>query len=85
MPSILKSGQLCNHTEKNILFGITNMISTIKYVNREWKEAAIASFDMDHAFDRAFIPYIIKVLKQMNFVTSSSDFWKTLKEISQQD
>ena len=67
MPSILKSGQLCNQTEKNILFGITNMISTIEYVNQEKKSAAIASFDMDHAFDRAFIPYILKVLKHMNF------------------
>ena len=53
MPSILKSGQLCNQTEKNILFGITNMISTIEYVTQENKHAAIASYDMDHAFDRA--------------------------------
>ena len=51
----------------NILFGITNMITPIEYVNREEKEAAIASFDIDHALDRVFIPYIIKVLKQMNF------------------
>jgi hypothetical protein len=67
MPSILKSGQLCNHTEKNILFGITNMISTIEYVKQEHKHAAIASYDMDHAFDRAYIPYKMKVLKHLNF------------------
>ena len=67
MPSILKSGQLCNQIEKNILFGITNMISTIEYVNQENKHAAIASYDMDHAFDRAYIPYIVKVLKHLNF------------------
>ena len=67
MPSILRSGQLCNHDQKNILFGITNMISTIEYVNMEEKPAAIASFDMDHAFDRSFIPYILKVLEHMNF------------------
>jgi hypothetical protein len=66
MPSILKSGQLCNQTEKNILFGITN-ITTIEYVNRENKHAAIASYDMDHAFDRAYIPFIMKVLKHLNF------------------
>ena len=36
-------------------------------MNGEDKEAAIASFDMDHAFDRAYIPYILKVLKHMNF------------------
>ena len=67
LPSILKSGQLCNQTDKNILFGITNIISTIEYINQENKAGAVASFDMDHAFDRAFIPFIIKVLKHMNF------------------
>ena len=60
MPSILRSGQLCNHDQKNILFGITNLISTIEYVNKEHKAAAIESFDMDHAFDRSYIPYIIR-------------------------
>ena len=67
MPSILKSGQLCNHDEKNILFGITNLISIIEHASKENKQAAIASFDMDHAFDRSFIPYILKVMKRMNF------------------
>ena len=67
LPSILKSGQLCNHDQKNILFGITNLISTVEFINKEDKAAAIASFDMDHAFDRSFIPYILKVLEHMNF------------------
>ena len=67
MPSILSSGQLCNHNQKNILFGITNLISCVEYVNLKGSSAAIASYDLDHAFDRAFIPYIVKVMKHMNF------------------
>jgi hypothetical protein len=67
MPSVLRSGQLCSHDEKNILFGITNIISSIEFVNQKRIPAAIASYDLDHAFDRAFIPYIVKVLEQMNF------------------
>ena len=27
----------------------------------------VKSYDLDHAFDRAYIPYIVKVLEQMNF------------------
>ena len=67
MPSILSSGQLCSQKDKNILFGITNIISSVEYVRYKRLSAAIASFDMDHAFDRAFIPYIVQVLKHMNF------------------
>ena len=67
MPSVLSSGQLCSQKDKNILFGITNIISSIEYVNNKGLSAAIASFDMDHAFDRAYIPYIVEVLRYMNF------------------
>ena len=67
MPTILTSGQLCSQKEKNILFGINNLISSVEYVNYKRLSAAIASFDMDHAFDRAFIPYIVQVLRHMNF------------------
>ena len=67
MPSILTSGQLCNHKEKNILFGVTNLISSAEYARQKRLPAAIASYDMDHAFDRAYIPYIVEVLRFMNF------------------
>ena len=63
MPSILSSGQLCSQKDKNILFGITNILSSIEYVNYKGLSAAVASYDMDHAFDRAYIPYIVKVLR----------------------
>ena len=56
LPTVLKSGQLCNHKDKNILFGITNLISSVEYVKQNNLPAAIASYDMDHAFDRAYIP-----------------------------
>jgi hypothetical protein len=49
------------------LFGITNILSSIEYVHYKGISAAIASFDMDHAFDRAYIPYIVQVLRHMNF------------------
>ena len=54
-------------TRQNWQVWITNILSSIEYVHYKGISAAIASFDMDHAFDRAYIPYIVQVLRHMNF------------------
>ena len=33
MPEIILSGQLCSVGDKNILFGVCNLISSVEYVN----------------------------------------------------
>ena len=67
MESLIKSSQLCSRKKRNILSGFHNIISTIEYVNQKQLSAALLSFDMDKAFDRAYIPYICRVLRKMNF------------------
>ena len=59
--------QLYSQKEKNIWFGVTNLISPDEYVTCKRLSAAIARFDMDHGFDRAFFPYTVQVLRHMNF------------------
>ena len=44
LPNVLKSGQLCSTAPKNILFGATNFLSTIDYVNTNNLSAYITSF-----------------------------------------
>ena len=67
MGEIILSGQLCSVKEKNILFGISNIISTVDYVNAHNIPAYIASFDMFKAYDRVMLDYLVKVMRAMKF------------------
>ena len=67
MGEIIASGQLCSVEEKNILFGVTNIISSIDYVNAHNIPAYIAGFDMFKAYDRVMLDYLGKVMKAMEF------------------
>ncbi len=58
MESLIKSSQLCSRKKRNILSDFYNIISAIEYVNQKQLSAALLSFDMDKALDRAYIPYI---------------------------
>ena len=67
MPEIIKSGQLCSVEEKNILFGIANIISSVDYVNAHKVAAYMVSLDMFKAYDRVMLDYLVKVMKAMKF------------------
>ena len=67
MPEIIKSGQLCSVEEKNILFGIANIISSVDYVNAQKVAAYMVSLDMFKAYDRVMLDYLVKVMKAMKF------------------
>ena len=67
MGSIIKSGQICNVDGKNILFGAQNILSSIEYVKKRKLGAALVSLDFFKAYDRLFLPFLIKVLEKMNF------------------
>ena len=67
MGEIILSGQLCSVKDKNILFGISNILSSIDYVNSHRIPAFIASFDMFKAYDRVMLDYLSKVMLAMKF------------------
>jgi exonuclease III len=67
LPSILLSNQLCSVPPKNILFGATNFISSLEYVNAKNIPAFIVSFDIFKAYDKANIPFITAVMRAMGF------------------
>ena len=67
LPEIIRSGQLCSVEEKNILFGVANIISSIEYVNAHRVPAYMLSLDMYKAYDRVMLDYLVKVMAAMMF------------------
>ena len=64
---VITSGQLCSVEEKNILFGVSSILSSIDYVNAHNIPAYIGSFDMFKAYDRVMLIYLSKVMRAMKF------------------
>ena len=67
MPQIIKSGQLCSVDEKNILFGISNIVSSMDYIEAHKVPAYMVSYDMFKAYDRVLRDYLVKVMAAMKF------------------
>jgi hypothetical protein len=67
MCDIIKSGQLCSVEDKNILYGILNIISSIDYINAHKISAYMVSFDMFKAYDRVMLDYLMKIMTAMKF------------------
>ena len=67
MKKIIKSGQLCSAGNKNILFGAQNILSGLGYIKNKNIGAALVSLDYFKAYDRVYLPYLLKVLEKMNF------------------
>ena len=67
LPQIILSGQLCSVDGRNILFGASNLISSLHYITKMNIPAALLSFDQWKAYDRVFIPFLLQVMKAMNF------------------
>ena len=76
LDDILISSQLCCHKEKNILFGASDFISTIDYVNSKQINSFLVSYDIFKAYDKTNISFISKVMQKMNF---SEKFCKWVK------
>ena len=62
LPQVIKSGQLCSVEEKNILFGIANIISSIDYINAHKVAAYLVSLDMYKAYDRVMLDSTLFIL-----------------------
>ena len=67
LPEIIKSGQLCSVKEKNILFGVSNVISALDYVEAHKVAAYMVSLDMFKAYDRVLLDYLVRVMAAMKF------------------
>ena len=67
LPFIIKSGQLCTVGKKNILFGISNVLSSLFQVQQENREACLISLDFFKAYDRVMLDFLVKVMEKMNF------------------
>ena len=62
MPEVILSGQLCSNGEKNILFGISNLVSSVDYINLHNVPAFLVSYDMYKAYDRVMLSYLVRVM-----------------------
>ena len=71
LPSVIKSGQLCTVGSKNILFGVSNIISSILAIKQKKGKACLISLDFFKAYDRVMLSFLLKVIGAMNF---GSDF-----------
>ena len=67
LPLIIKSGQLCTVGNKNILFGVSNIISSILAVHHKKSQACLISLDFFKAYDRVMLSFLLKVMEAMNF------------------
>ena len=85
LPFIIKSGQLCSVDKKNILFGVSNVLSSIFAVKSQKSQACIISLDFFKAYDRVFLDFLLKVMLKMNFGKSFISWVAMLHEGAKQD
>ena len=67
LPDVIKSGQLCSVGNRNILFGVFNIISSVCYINQKNMGGMLISLDFYKAYDRVFIGFLIQVMQKMGF------------------
>lgn len=67
LSEVIKSGQLCSVQDCNILFGATDILSSIDYINLHRVSAALVSYDLFKAYDRVYVPWLLRTMKAMGF------------------
>ena len=75
---IIRSGQLCSVGEKNILFGVSNVLSCIQYIKQKKLGACLISLDFFKAYDRVLVDFLILVMQKMNFSAKFCDWIRML-------
>ena len=58
---------MCTVGNKNILFGVSNILSSILYIKQNKSEACLISLDFFKAYDRVLLDFLLLVMKKMNF------------------
>ena len=67
MGEIILSSQSCSVPGRNIIFGPSNILSLIQYIEKYGGKAGIISFDLFKAYDRVYLPFLFRVMEEMNF------------------
>ena len=67
MPTVIQSSQLCSVGDRNILFGVNNVLSSIFHVKNRRKKGCLLSLDFFKAYDRVLLDYLLNVMRKMNF------------------
>ena len=80
LPYVIKSGQLCTVGQRNILFGVSNILSSILNVKLKKSKACLMTLDFFKAYDRVFLKFLIQVMKKMNFGTLFTSWISMLHE-----
>ena len=80
LPHIIQSGQLCTAGNKNILFGVSNNLSSIFRIKEQKSHGCIISLDFFKAYDRVFLGFLVKVMEKMNFSSTFIAWVKMLHE-----
>ena len=80
MCELIFSGQICSNGVKNILFDVSNVISSIECSNALKIAAFMVSYDMSKAYDRVMLSYLVKVMEAMDFPITFIDWILMLHE-----
>ena len=80
LPSVIRSGQLCTVGKKNILFGISNILSSILLANQKKQGACLISLDFFKAYDRVLVSFLLHVMRKMGFRKKFCNWIKMLHE-----
>ena len=67
LPMVIRSGQLCTVGRKNILFGVSNILSSVMFANQKKRKACLMSLDFFKAYDRVLLSFLVKVMQKMGF------------------
>ena len=67
MTYIIKSGQLCTMGKKNILFSVSNVLSSIKHAKQKKLGGCLVSLDFFKAYDRVLIDFLVLVMEKIKF------------------
>ena len=64
---MIRSGQLCSVEDKNILFGVNKILSSILNVKMKKLGACLLSLAFFKAYDRVMVKFLLVVMRKMNF------------------
>ena len=67
LDDVLVSNQLCGRPDTTILFGATDFLSSIDFINQKQLNGFLMGFDIFKAYDKANVQVILKVMEKMNF------------------
>ena len=78
LPSVIRSSQLCTVGDRNILFGVSNILSSIFHASNKKRKGCLMSLDFYKAYDRVVLDYLLRVMTKMKFSATFRNWIKML-------